>query len=345
MTRFVRARPRLARFSSWLAALALPAIAAAAVVTAAAPATAHAQSAQGQWPVRPVRIIIPYPPGGQTDIVGRWVGEKLSAAFGQPFVIDNRAGAQAIVGISAAKQSAPDGYTFVFTNTSNIVINKFMYTKLPYDGLTDFDAVAQLGIAPLGMVLPPSLNIRNVDEFVAWARKQPGKTSFASFGAGSSSHLYGEMLKDLTKLDMVHVPYKGAGPAVQDIASGNATMGIQDFAATAPFIQSGKLVPIAVTGPRRWPLHPEVKTFTEQGYPMDIAGWVGIHAPIGTPKDIIERVNRELNKVIETKEGTDKMLQLGLLATSITPAEFTEQIRRDYPVWGEVFKRSGITPE
>lgn len=304
-----------------------------------------ARAQQTQWPTKPVRIIIPYPPGGQTDVVARWVGEKLAAAFGQPFVMDNRPGAQAIVGITAAKQAPADGYTFVFTNTSNAVINKFMYTKLGYDILTDFDAVVQLGIAPLGMVLPPSMNIKTVDEFVAWARKQPGKVSFASFGTGSSSHLYGEMLKSITRLDMVHVPYKGAGPAVADIASGIATMGIQDFAATAPFVQSGRLVPIAVTGPKRWPLYPDVKTFSEQGYPMDVAGWVGIHAPAGTPKDVIERVNRELVKLVQTPDGTAKILQLGLIATGISPADFTAQIKRDLPVWGDVFKKSGITPE
>ncbi len=298
-----------------------------------------------EWPARPVKVIIPYPPGGQTDIVARWLNDKLSVVFGQQFVPENRPGAQAIVGISAAKQAAADGYTFVFVNTSNIIINKFAYTKLPYDGLTDFDTVAQLGLAPLGLVVPTSLGVKSVDEFIQYVKRNPGKVTFASFGTGSSSHLYGEMLKALTKTDMVHVPYKGAGPAVQDIAGGQATMGIQDFAATAPFIQSGKLVPLAVTGPKRWPLHPEVKTFNELGFPMDLAGWVGIMAPKGTPKAIIERMNREINKIILSPEGSAKILQLGLLVTGISTTEFTEQIRRDTPRWGEVFKQSGVVPE
>lgn len=298
-----------------------------------------------EWPARPVKVIIPYPPGGQTDIVARWLNDKLSVVFGQQFVPENRPGAQAIVGISAAKQAAADGYTFVFVNTSNIIINKFAYTKLPYDGLTDFDTVAQLGLAPLGLVVPTSLGVKSVDEFIQYVKRNPGKVTFASFGTGSSSHLYGEMLKALTKTDMVHVPYKGAGPAVQDIAGGQATMGIQDFAATAPFIQSGKLVPLAVTGPKRWPLHPEVKTFNELGFPMDLAGWVGIMAPKGTPKAIVERMNREINKIILSPEGSAKILQLGLLVTGISTTEFTEQIRRDTPRWGEVFKQSGIVPE
>jgi tripartite-type tricarboxylate transporter receptor subunit TctC len=306
------------------------------------PSPSYAQ----EWPARPIKIIIPYPPGGQTDIVARWIGEKLSAVLGQPFVMDNRPGAQAIVGITAAKQSPGDGYTLVMVNSSNIIINKFAYTKLAYDGLTDFETVAHLGMAPLGMVVPTSSGIKSVDEFVQQVKRAPGKATFASFGTGSSSHLYGEMLKGLTKTDMVHVPYKGAGPAVVDIASGQATMGIQDFAATAPFIQSGKLTLLATTGPKRWPLHPDVKTFGELGYSaMNLAGWVGIMAPKGTPKPIIDRLNREINKAIQSPEGTAKILQLGLLVTGMTPAEFTEDIRRATPLWGDIFKQSGIVPE
>jgi tripartite-type tricarboxylate transporter receptor subunit TctC len=299
-----------------------------------------------EWPSRPIKIIIPYPPGGQTDIVARWIGEKLSAVLGQPFVMDNRPGAQAIVGITAGKQSPADGYTLVMVNSSNIIINKFAYTKLAYDGLTDFEAVAHLGMAPLGMVVPSSSGVKSVDEFLQQVKRNPGKATFASFGTGSSSHLYGEMLKGLAKVDMVHVPYKGAGPAVVDIASAQATMGIQDFAATAPFIQSGKLTLLATTGPKRWPLHPDVKTFGELGYPaMNLAGWVGIMAPKGTPKAIVDRLNREINKAIQSPEGTAKILQLGLLVTGLTPAEFTEDIRRATPLWGEIFKQSGIVPE
>jgi tripartite-type tricarboxylate transporter receptor subunit TctC len=304
------------------------------------------QATAQEWPNRPVRVIIPYPTGGQTDIVARWLGEKLSATFGQPFIMENRPGAQAIVGITAAKQATPDGYTIVMVNSSNIIINKFAYNRLAYDGLTDFETVTQIGLAPLGMVVPTSLGVKSVDEFVQYAKRNPGKATFGSFGTGSSSHLYGEMLKSLAKIDMVHVPYKGAGPAVTDIAGGQTTMGIQDFAATAAFIQSGRLQLLATTGPKRWPPHPDVKTFAELGYQaMNLAGWVGLMAPKGTPKSIIERLNSEINKLVQTPEGTAKVLQLGLLATGISPAEFSEEIRRDTPRWGEIFKQSGIVPE
>ena len=167
------------------------------------------------WPNRPVKIIVPYPPGGQTDIVSRWLGEKLQVALGQPFIVDNKAGAQGVVGISALKQSQPDGYTIAYINSSNMIINKFAMIKLPYDAPDDFEMVNQIGMAALGMVVAPALGTKTVDEFLRYVRANPGKTSFASFGIGSSSHLYGEMFKSAAKLDMVHVPYKGTSCSPQ----------------------------------------------------------------------------------------------------------------------------------
>ncbi|MGE0315203.1 MAG: Bug family tripartite tricarboxylate transporter substrate binding protein [Lautropia sp.] len=313
------------------------------VMTAGAPWAAGTARAD-TWPSKPIRLIVPYPPGGQTDIVSRWLGEKLSPILGQPIVIENKAGAQGIVGLSAGKQAAPDGYTFVYANVSNLLINKFAYAKLPYD-TADFEMVTQLGLAPLGMVVQKEMGVKTVAEFVERIGKAGTKASFASFGAGSSSHLYGEMFKDAAKLDMVHVAYKGAGPAVQDIVGGNATMGIQDFAATKPFRDAGRLSLLAVTGPRRWPLAPDVPTFAEQGFPLDLAGWNGIVAPRGTPVAIVDRVSREINALIQSKEGTEKLLQMGLLATGTTPAAFRAAIERDLPRWGDVYRRTGLTPQ
>jgi tripartite-type tricarboxylate transporter receptor subunit TctC len=304
-------------------------------------AQAHAQA----WPNKPIRWIVPYPPGGQTDIISRWLGERLQTVLGQPIVIENRAGAQGIVGLQALKQSPADGYTVAYANVSNLAINQFAYVKLPYDPLEDFEFVSQIGLSSLGMVVPSSLGLKSVDDFVAHVRRNPGKTTFASFGAGSSSHLYGEMLKGAAKLDMVHVPYKGAGPAVQDIVGGNATMGIQDFAATGPFLQSGRLTLLAVTGPQRWPLYGDVRTFAEQGYPLDLAGWNGIVAPRGTPPAVVERLSQEINRIIQSPEGRQKILEMGLLATGTTPAEFRAILTRDLPRWGEVFKASGVQPQ
>jgi tripartite-type tricarboxylate transporter receptor subunit TctC len=315
------------------------------LASALVPLLAGRPAAAQAWPSRPVRLIVPYPPGGQTDIVSRWLGEQLSPVLGQPVVVENRAGAQAIVGITAAKQAAPDGHTVVYVNSSNMAINPFAYTRLPYDPMRDFELVTQIGLATLGMAVPAASGIRSVDEFVQWARANPGKATFASFGAGSSSHLYGEMLKLHAKIDMVHVPYKGAGPAMQDVAAGVASMGIHDFASTLPHVQSGRVVLLAVTGPKRWPLQPDLKTFSELGYPLDVAGWNGIAAPKGTPAAIVERMSAEINRAVQSAAGRQKMLEMGLIATGTTPAEFTRILERDTPRWGEVFRASGVKPQ
>jgi tripartite-type tricarboxylate transporter receptor subunit TctC len=305
---------------------------------ACAPLLALAQA----WPAKPIRLIAPYPPGGQTDIVGRWLGEKISPSLGQPLLVENRAGAQGIVGLEAAKNSAPDGYTFVYANVSNISLNPHMHEKLPYDGQRDFVPVTQLGLTVLAMVVNPALGPRTLAEFVAYARGQKGKVSFASFGAGSTSQVYGEMLNGAAGLDMVHVPYRGAAPAVQDILAGHATTGIHDLATVGPHVAAGRLIALAVTGPKRWPLLPELPTFAEQGYALDIAGWNGIMAPAGTPAAIVERMSSEINRVIQSPEGREQMLKFGLLATGTTPAEFAAIIQRDTPRWGEVIRKAGI---
>jgi tripartite-type tricarboxylate transporter receptor subunit TctC len=294
------------------------------------------------WPNKPIRLVAPYPPGGQTDIVSRWLGEKLTPVLGQPVLVENRAGAQGAVGLQAVKNSAPDGYSFVYTNVSNMSIAPNLEVGLPYDAQKDFTPVTQLGLSVLAMVVPASLGPKTLKEFVAYAKANPGKVSFASFGNGSTSHVYGEMLKGAAGLDMVHVPYKGAGPAVQDAIAGQVQMTIQDLAAVGPHIASGRLIALAVTGPRRWPALPELPTFLEQGYALDIAGWNGIHAPAGTPRPIIERMSAEINRIIQTPDGREQMLKFGLLATGTSPEELAEVVRRDTPRWGDIIRKSGI---
>ncbi len=302
------------------------------------PALAFGQA----WPQKPVRLIAPYPPGGQTDIVSRWMAEKLAPALGQPLIIENRAGAQGGVGIQAAKSSPPDGYTFVYTNVSNISISPHIVEQLPYDGQRDLAPVTQLGLTVLAMVVPASLNVKSLKDFIAYAQANAGRVSYATFGAGSTSHVYGEMLKGAAGIDMVHVPYRGAAPAVQDIMAGHASMGIHDLATVGAHVASGKLVALAVTGPKRWPLLPDLPTFAELGYALDIAGWNGIHAPAATPRAIVERMSAEINRVIQSPEGREQMLKFGLLATGTSPEEFGEIIRRDTPRWGEVIRKAGI---
>ncbi len=304
------------------------------------------QFAQAQsWPTKPVRLVAPYPPGGQTDLVSRFLADRLSPVLGQTVIVENKAGAQGIVGLESVKNSPPDGYSFVYVNVSNISINPHVHLKLPYEALRDFAPVSQIGLSVLAMVVPAALGPKTLAEFIAYTKANPGKVSFASFGAGSTSHIYGEMLKGSAGIDMVHIPYKGAGPAVQDVIAGHAQMAIQDLAAVGPHVRSGRLIALAVTGPKRWPAFPDLKTFVELGQPLDIAGWNGIMAPAGTPKPIVERMSAEINKIIQSTDGRERMLQMGLLATGTTPEEFAEVIRRDTPRWGEVIRKAGIKPE
>ena len=297
------------------------------------------------WPEKPIRLVAPYPPGGQTDVVSRFLAERLAPTLGQSVIVENRVGAQGIVGLEAVKSAPPDGYTFVYANVSNISINPHVHLKLPYDGLRDFAPVTQIGLSVLAMVVPAALGPKTLGEFIAYTKANPGKVSFASFGAGSTSHIYGEMLKGSAGIQMTHVPYKGAGPAVQDVVAGHAQMAIQDLASVGAFVKSGRLIALAVTGPRRWPAFPDLKTFAEQGQPLDIAGWNGIMAPANTPRMILERMSAEINKIIQSPDGRERMLQMGLLATGTTPEEFAEVIRRDTPRWGDVIRKAGIKPE
>lgn len=297
------------------------------------------------WPSKPIKLVAPYPPGGQTDVVSRYFAERLSAVLGQQMIVDNKPGAQGMVGAEFVKNAAPDGYTFLYVNSSMMCINPYVYKKLPYDGFKDLAPVTQHGLAPLAMVVPPSLGLKSVKEFVAWARERKGKVNYASFGIGSSSHIWGEMLNQAEQLDMTHVPYKGAGPAIQDTLAGHIPITIQDLAATGPSIAAGKLTALAVTSTVRWPRLPDVPTFNELGYKIDLTGWNGIMAPAGVPKDIIERVSSEIRKLVQTTEGKEKLLDMGLFATGTTPAEMTGIMKTGCAAWGDAVKRAGVEPE
>ena len=297
------------------------------------------------WPNKPIKLVAPYPPGGQTDVVSRYFAEKLSGVLGQQVIVDNKAGAQGMVGAEIVKNAAPDGYTFVYVNSSMMCINPYVYKKLPYDGFKDFVPVTQHGLAPLMMVVPPTLGPKSVKEFVVWAKERKGKVNFASFGTGSSSHIWGEMLNQAEKLDMTHVPYKGAGPAIQDTLAGHIPMTIQDLAAGGPSIMAGKLTPLAITSAQRWPRLPDVPTFKDAGYDIALAGWNAILAPAGTPPEIVERMSSEIRKLVQTPEGKERLLDMGLIATGTTPAELTEIMKTGCAAWGDAVMRAGVEPE
>ena len=305
-----------------------------------APALAQA------WPAKPIRLIIPYPPGGQTDIVGRWLGGKLATALGQPIVIDNRVGALGIVGMSAAKAAEADGYTYVYSNVSISLINRYAHAKLPYDVLTDFEPVSLIGYTTLGLAVPAESGLKTLADLIRYVKANPGKTTFASFGIGSTAHIYGEMLNGAANLDMAHVPYKGTAPATVDLVAGRATAGYIDFSSMGAMIQAGRLTVLAVTGTRRWPVYPDVPTFGELGFPLDLPGWAGIMAPKGTPRAVIERMGQEIARSLKTPEGQKDLVEKGgIIAVGSTPAEFADVLKRDAPRWGEAFARSGVKPQ
>ncbi len=297
------------------------------------------------WPNKPIKLVAPYPPGGQTDVVSRYFAEKLSGVLGQQVIVENKAGAQGMVGAEIVKNAAPDGYTFVYVNSSMMCINPYVYKKLPYDGFKDFVPVTQHGLAPLMMVVPQTLGPKSVKEFVVWAKEHKGKVNFASFGIGSSSHIWGEMLNQAEKLDMTHVPYKGAGPAIQDTLAGHIPMTIQDLAAGGPSIMAGKLTPLAITSAQRWPHLPDVPTFKEAGYDIALAGWNAILAPAGTPPEIVERMSSEIRKLVQSPEGKERLLDMGLIATGTTSAQLTEIMKTGCAAWGDAVKRAGVEPE
>lgn len=312
---------------------------------AAALAMLAGTAAAETWPSRPIKLVAPYPPGGQTDVVSRYFAERLSAVLGKQVIVDNKPGANGMLGMEVVKNTPADGYTFVYVNSSMMCINPYVYKKLPYDGFKDFMPVTQHGLAPLAMVTPPSLGLKSVKEFVAWARERKGKVNYASFGIGSSSHIWGEMLSQAEKLEMVHVPYKGAGPAIQDTLAGHIPVTIQDLAASGPSISAGKLNALAVTSTVRWPRLPDVPTFKELGYTIDLTGWNGIMAPAGTPQEIVERMSAEIRKLVQTPEGKEKLLDMGLFATGTTPAEMAGIMKTGCAAWGEAVRKAGVEPE
>ena len=301
--------------------------------------------AQQAWPTKTIRLVAPYPPAGQTDVVSRYFADRLSGILGQQVIVENKPGANGMVGMEIVKNAPADGYTFVYVNSSMMCINPYVYKKLPYDGFKDFVPVTQHGLAPLAMVTPPALGLKSVKDFVTWAGARKGTVNYASFGIGSSSHIWGEMLSQAEKLDMTHVPYKGAGPAIQDTLAGHIPVTIQDLAASGPSIAAGKLNALALTSAVRWPRFPDIPTFNELGYKISLTGWNGVMAPAGTPKPIVERMSREITKLVQAPEGREKLLDMGLFATGTTSEEMTEIMKTGCAAWGDAVKRAGVEPE
>ena len=304
---------------------------------------AFALHAYGQdaWPTRPVRMILPFPPGGGTDILGRLIAERLSAGIGQPVVTENRGGAGGNVGAEAAARSAPDGYTIVLVAPS-LAISPTLYSKINYDPVKDFAPISLVATVPNVMVTQPSLP-GQLQEFIAFVKAKPGALNFGSGGAGTSNHLAGELFNIVTGARLVHVPYKGVNLAMQDVLAGNVHLVFIGIPAAAPHIKAAKLRALAVVAPQRSSVLPDVPTVAEAGLKdFEVTTWYGILAPAGTPQSVVKRLNAELVKIMHAPEMKEKLTATGTEPLTSTPEEFAAYIKREIAKWGDVIRKAGV---
>ncbi|OGA49678.1 MAG: hypothetical protein A3F74_03200 [Betaproteobacteria bacterium RIFCSPLOWO2_12_FULL_62_58] len=295
------------------------------------------------WPGKPVRFIIPFPPGGPTDIMGRMAADILSKAYGQQFVADNRAGAGGNIGTDLCSKAAPDGYT-VCMMTAAQGISPGIYRKLPFDPIKDFSHVTLMAILPSMLTTHPSLPVKNVKELVALAKSKPGQMSYASTGNGSSPHMLMELLKFLSKTDMVHIPYKGQAPAVVDQIAGQVQLAFNTAIGVLPHVNAGKLKPIAISTKGRFPPMPDLPTVAESGLKdFDGSSWQGVVTPAGTSKEIVSKIHATLAKELTSPAGKDMLLKRGGIASGNTPAEFAAFVKAEVEKWSKVAKAAKIS--
>jgi len=298
-----------------------------------------------EYPAHPIRMIVPYPPAGGTDIVARVIAEPLGQALGQPIVIDNRGGAAGNVGTDAAAKATPDGYTVLFTLSSH-TINPRLYDKLPFDVEKDFAPIGLAANIPQILVANPALPVGNVKELIAYAKANPGKLNFASVGTGSPGHIAGELFKLKAGVDIVHVPYKGGGPAVTDTLGGQVQLLFVSMPAAWQYVKAGRLRALAVTSDKRSIVAPDVPTMVEAGVPDCVVNsWYGALVPARTPPAAIARLSSALTKVLQSPEVKDKLLLQGAEATTSTPQEFDALIRDELAKWDYVIRAANIKPE
>lgn len=327
----------------------MAALASMALVAVAAP-SAHAQTAStgaGQlYPVKPIKMIIPFPAGGPTDILGRLIGQKLGEIWGQNVVIDNRPGGGGLIGGQLAAKSPPDGYTLYLGGITTLVLAMYVHKSLPYDAQRDFLPVTQTTFQPLLLMAHPTLPAKTVKEFIHLARARPGEINYATSGPGGTGHLAGELLRSMTRIHIVHVPYRGAPPAINDLIAGQVQSMFGSMLAVAPHVRSGKIHAIAVTGPRRSAALPEVPTFAEGGMPhYDASTWNGIMVPAGTTRAIIERLQVEIAKILRTPNTLDRLAGDGAIAVGSTPEEFAAYIKAEHVKWSKVVREANIRVE
>jgi len=314
--------------------LGLPALAAAPWTLAAA------------WPTKPVRYLVPFAPGGTTDVIARLLAPKLQASLGQTFFVDNRAGAGGVLGADAVAKSPPDGYTILGGTISTQAINPALQAKMPYDAARDLVPITMIGFTPNVIIVPASSPYKTMQDLLADARKRPGQLTHSSAGTGTSQHMGGELLKQLAKVFIVHIPYRGSGPAIQDVIGGQVTMGIDTLVVAAPHIKAGTLRALAVTTAKRVRGFEQIPTVAESGVPgYDVASWQSVHAPAGTPTEITQLLATEFAKALKLTDIQERFATLGLEASGMSPAELGAFETRERAKWAKVVKDGHIKPE
>ena len=302
---------------------------------------AHAQG----WPARTVRFIVTFPPGGSTDVAARTVADKLSRALGEQFVVENRAGGGGSIGTAEVARAAPDGYTILFA-ADPVTTLHLVVKNLPFDTLRDFVAVTQVTTQPIAVAVHASVPARSIGELVAYAKANPGKLSFAHSGTGSGQHMSGELLRKMAGIDMVHVPYKGGGPAVKDLIGGQVPVGVLGSTPLIPHHKAGRIRILAFTSKERFAPMPEIPTLHESGFPgFDTTQWLGLLAPRGTSAEIVQRLYAETAKALALQDVKERLAQAALLPVGNTPQQFAAVIRADIERWGKLAKELGIQPQ
>ena len=301
--------------------------------------------AQAQFPDKPVRFIVPFPPGGGTDALARILAAKLGELWGQQVIVDNRAGAQGNIGTAAGAKAAPDGYTITFAHQGALVINPHLYKDTGYDTLKDFAAVARTTEMAFIAVAHPSVPAKDLKELAQYARQNPGKLTFASTSAGP--HIVGELFKLTTKTDLVHVPYKGAGPAINDLLGGQVSLMFSNPTSTVPHVKTGKLRALGIMDSKRSPALPDVPTALESGFTelSNVVEWYGVVVPAATPREIVRKLSTDVLRTMDLSDVKDRIVQIGQVPSPAGAEEFGRYMRADYERWGRVVKASGAKVE
>ena len=300
-------------------------------------------AAQGAWPSKPIRFIVPFPPGGSADVMGRIIATELSKSLSQQFIIENRSGGGGTIGVAAGLKSPPDGYTVFLGASGAMAISPTLVPDLPYDPTRDMAPVSKLAMAPLALVVPASSPMRSVRDLIATAKAKPGSLSYGSAGNGTTQHLAGELLKQMAGIDMTHIPYKGSVPAVTDTLAGQVPLAIVDLTSALAHIRSGKLRALGTAGGKRTAIAPDIAALAEGGLPgFDVTSTFIMGAPAGVPRDIITRLNAATVRVLAIPEVRERILASGLEAISSTPEELGAFVRDEIAKWAKVIKASGI---